>query len=157
MCKLNPHAVFRGRIAPGGGGPVLYVPGGTAAFGSTAGGNAGGRHSGELGGDPILGGPPADGDGGNGGSGVGSSLALAPAIGGAPTFSDSIGGIGDPIGGSGSPLGHGAVTPVPEPSTWLSLLIGLAAVAGATARRRRNSAMAQGSAGAPRRAVQERS
>jgi hypothetical protein len=140
-----------------GGGPVLYVPGGSTAPGSTAGGNPGGRHSGELGGDPILGGTPADGrDGGNGGSGVGSSLVLTPAIGGAPTFSDAIGGIGDPFRGIGSPLGHGAVTPVPEPSTWLSLLVGLAVVAGATARRRRNTAMAQDSAGAPRRAVQER-
>ena len=145
-------------IAPGGGGPVLYFPGGSTAPGSTAGSNAADTHRGELGGDPILGGPPADGnDGANDGSGVGSNLVLTPPIGGAPTFSDLIGGIGDPSGGIGSPLGHGAVTPVPEPSTWLSLLIGLAAVAGATTRRRRNTATAQGSAGAPRRAVQERS
>ena len=140
-------------------GPILYVPGGTAAFGKH--GRRQCRRQARWwnwAAIRSLATPPP--------MATVATVAVAsaatwlwhPAIGGASDFQRlRSGASASPIGGSGSPLGHGAVTPVPEPSTWLSLLIGLAAVAGATARRRRNSAMAQGSAGAPRRAVQERS
>jgi hypothetical protein len=58
-----------------------------------------------------------------------------------PILTDSVGGgsilIG-PVDGIGDAHLPVPVTPVPEPSTWVSLLFGLAAVAGVAMRRRRS-------------------
>lgn len=135
-------------IAGGGGLPTYFNPGtsGRAIDTPGRGGNpsaspppsgtppAGG--STPTSGGSLLGGPGGSGDppfAGPGGPGLGD-----PPI----VLADPIGGKG-PIfipGAVGDGAGHLPVSPVPEPSTWLSLLIGLAVVAGATARRRRAAA-----------------
>ena len=106
---------------------------GTPAGGSGTPTDGSGTAPGDLGG-PLLGGDPA------GGAGPGDPD--WPGTGGTPILTDPIGGTG-PIfvpGGAGGGAGPVPVSPVPEPSTWISLLIGLAFVAGATTRRRRASA-----------------
>lgn len=110
----------------GGGGP-----GNGGGFGS--GGGADGDGSPGLGG-PVFGSRGGDGDAGRG-----------PNAGGIDGDPDGLVGVGG--GGSQAPL---PVSPVPEPSTWASLLAGLALVTAVNRARQRR-------AGAPRCATQKRS
>lgn len=100
------------------GGGVASGGGGTSSGGGTPGGGAGGWVGGALPGDPA-----------SVGTGGGPILIVAVGDGG-----PILGGL---VGGSGGGTVLAPISPVPEPSTWISLLIGLAAVGGATARRRR--------------------
>ena len=104
----------------GGGGPTPWlstsVGGGSPIAPGSPGGSGGlGNDGGGSGGGRDSGGDPGGGAGGIGGSG----------------------GVGG--GGPGFPVVYAAppVSPIPEPATWASLLVGLAALALVSARRRR--------------------
>lgn len=84
------------------------------------------------GGGPIVFAPPGGGIPGGGGGGNPCS-AVGFADGGHRGFSCPIG------GGVGNPGGGVPVTPVPEPSTWLSLIAGLALLVATTSRRQRRT------------------
>lgn len=112
----------------GGGSP--FSPG-SAGGGGGAGGGAGGSGNEPGGGDPDNGGGGID-RGGNGGGGGGSN----PGGGGG----GGLPGGGLPGGGDGPGGDVGAAPPVsaiPEPATWVSLLMGLLALASVSAGRKR--------------------
>jgi len=143
---LWPTGSEDGASPGGGGGAVDTGPGGTGAgagptpWWSTPVGGAPPRFPGvpgSEGGSGTGGGGMPDGgngdDGGSGmpGGGVGGNGGM-PDGGG----SGSIGGV--PDGAEGLPGGNGSpVSPIPEPATWASLLLGLALLALVSARRRR--------------------
>ncbi len=104
----------------GGGSPFARGSGSPGGNGGTDDGNGGGGGSG--GGPGVIGG-----GGGSGGTGGGGDRGGEPGV---------IGGGG---GGPGFAVVYAAppVSPIPEPATWASLVVGLAALALVSARRRR--------------------
>ena len=123
------------------GGGTGNTGGGNSGGGNNSGGNNGGDGGGSNGGDgggsnggDGGGSNGGDGGGSNGGDGGGGGIIGGGSNGGG---SGGGGGGGGVIGGGGNP--DTPVTAVPEPGTWLTLVLGLFAIGGALRRRAANS------------------